>query len=214
MGFKFIGIEFEKTSLRQILEALAIFQWSVIFGYGGIVVSLILFVLLFTPFAVVSLALWAWMIYDYRTPERGGRRWEWVRDWKVWKLCRDYFPVSLIPTAKLDPARNYLLVYHPHGILSYGAFANFGTNANDFSKLFPGLRATILGLKIQFLCPLIRDYFMAFGKHYCFVTYVTPQYLRVTMHACCNVWSICKSSAWFLSINVCIQNKKRFCAIL
>lgn len=185
-----MGIEFERTSLRQFLEALAILQWSLIFGYGGIVVSLVLIVLLFTPFAVISLALWAWMIYDYRTPERGGRRWEWVRDWPVWKLCRDYFPVSLTPTATLDPSRNYLLVYHPHGILSYGAFTNFGTNAGNFEKLFPGLKATILGLKIQFLSPLIRDYFMAFGKNYWLMLYFYWSVCK-RYKTCCYIWSVC-----------------------
>lgn len=160
-----LGIEFVSTTFTEFLEALAVLQWTMMFGYASTIIFIILIALLTTPFAVVTVVLIAWVIYDYRTPERGGRQSKWIRGWPVWRYCRRHFPVSLRRTTPkpFDPSRNYLFIYHPHGILSYGAFVNFATDAGDFGKLFPGMKSTILGLRIQFMAPLIREYFMALG---------------------------------------------------
>jgi hypothetical protein len=103
-----------------------------------IVVALALLVNPFTcPF---MLAYMAWMYYDKRpmlgglaspdastsrvTPKRVGAGRPWVRRAKWWHYLRDYFPVQLIKTAELNPDRNYIFGYHPHGILRY-AFVRF-----------------------------------------------------------------------------------------
>lgn len=62
-------------------------------------------------------------------------RFQWVRRWCLWKHYRDFFPVHLIKTAELDPSKNYILGYHPHGVLSAGAFCHFSTEGSDFSKV-------------------------------------------------------------------------------
>lgn len=62
-----------------------------------------------------------------------------VRNLTLWKLLRDYFPIKLVKTADLDPKHTYLFGYHPHGILSQGAFINFATNATGFAEMFPGV---------------------------------------------------------------------------
>jgi 2-acylglycerol O-acyltransferase 2 len=56
-----------------------------------------------------------------------------------------------------------VLGYHPHGIISMGAFANFATEATGFSKLFPGITPSLLTLVSNFRIPLYRDLIMALG---------------------------------------------------
>ena len=46
------------------------------------------------------------------------------------------------------PKGNYLFGSHPHGLLSYGAVAAFGTEGTNFSKIFPGLKPTLCTLQI------------------------------------------------------------------
>ncbi|KAG0753970.1 hypothetical protein G6F62_006881 [Rhizopus arrhizus] len=65
--------------------------------------------------------------------------------------------------AELDPEQNYLLGYHPHGIISMGAFANFATEATGFSKLFPGIKPSLLTLAQNFRIPIYRDLILALG---------------------------------------------------
>ncbi|XP_031462908.1 2-acylglycerol O-acyltransferase 2-B-like [Phasianus colchicus] len=72
------------------------------------------------------------------------------------------FP-QLMRTAALDPRRNFLFAFHPHGVLAAGAFANFCTEATGFGVLFPGLRPHLLTLPCWFRLPLWREYVMCGG---------------------------------------------------
>ncbi|GAB1303001.1 Diacylglycerol O-acyltransferase 2-like protein 6 [Apodemus speciosus] len=76
---------------------------------------------------------------------KDGRRSAWVRNWTLWKYFQSYFPVKLVKTHDLSPKHNYIILCHPHGILSYGAFINF---------------ATLEGI---FWIPFVRDYVMSMG---------------------------------------------------
>ncbi|KAG2457368.1 MOG2A acyltransferase, partial [Polypterus senegalus] len=69
----------------------------------------------------------------------------------------------LIKTADLDPSQNYILGFHPHGILVAGAFVNFCTEATGFSVLFPGMTPYLLMLPLWFRTPFFRDYIMCGG---------------------------------------------------
>ena len=89
---------------------------------------------------------------------------KWFRSWKLWKYYRDYFPVSLIKTAELDPNKNYILGYHPHGVMCTGAFCNFATDATGFEDKFPGMRSILLALDGQFMFPIYREYLMTTGR--------------------------------------------------
>ena len=44
-----------------------------------------------------------------------------------------------------------------------GAFANFGTEATDFEKKFPGITNTLLTLNSNFRLPLNKEYLQACG---------------------------------------------------
>ncbi|CAJ0546414.1 Ff.00g098870.m01.CDS01 [Fusarium sp. VM40] len=88
---------------------------------------------------------------------------EWVRSLKIWKLFTGYFPMKLHKTHELPTDRKYIFGYHPHGIISHGAFAAFGTNALGFRELFPGITNTLLTLDSNFRLPFYRDYIMLLG---------------------------------------------------
>lgn len=91
------------------------------------------------------------------------RRKEWLRRFKGWSGFASYFPARLHRTEALEPNRKYIFGYHPHGIISHGAFAAFATEALGFSELFPGITNTLLTLDSNFRIPLYRDYALAMG---------------------------------------------------
>jgi hypothetical protein len=90
---------------------------------------------------------------------------EWARRWVWWQYLRDYFPLRLEKTVDLDPTNTYMLCVFPHGVLSTGAFTSFATEANNFSKVFPGLRPYLVTLSGHFIIPFIRELSLALGKH-------------------------------------------------
>ncbi|KAI8847703.1 diacylglycerol acyltransferase [Chytridium lagenaria] len=96
-------------------------------------------------------------------PETGGRKIHWLRNLSYWKWFKDFFPISLVSTVKLDPSKNYLFGYHPHGIISLGAFTNFGTNASDFNTKFPGIDLRVLTLQSNFNLPVWRELLLSLG---------------------------------------------------
>ncbi|NXB43652.1 MOGT2 acyltransferase, partial [Leucopsar rothschildi] len=69
----------------------------------------------------------------------------------------------LMKTAELDPRQNYLVGFHPHGVLAAGAFLNFCTEASGFSKIFPGITPHLMMLSLWFRIPFFRDYLMSGG---------------------------------------------------
>lgn len=88
---------------------------------------------------------------------------EFLRRLPVWSLFASYFPARLHRTQELSPTRKYIFGYHPHGILSLGAFGAFATEALGFSQLFPGIVNTVLTLDTNFRVPIYRDYLLALG---------------------------------------------------
>ena len=52
----------------------------------------------------------------------------------IYRYFADYFPAKLVKTADLDPSKTYLFGSHPHGILCFGAFIAFATDALDFPR--------------------------------------------------------------------------------
>jgi 2-acylglycerol O-acyltransferase 2 len=86
-----------------------------------------------------------------------------LRSLPVWSLYASYFPARLHRTQELPPTRKYIFGYHPHGIISMGAFAAFCTEALGFSQLFPGIKNTLLTLDSNFRIPIYRDYALAMG---------------------------------------------------
>ncbi|MBN3312695.1 DGAT2 acyltransferase, partial [Atractosteus spatula] len=63
----------------------------------GISCTVLMLYLIFTSLWLLSVLYFIWMVIDWDTPERGGRRSDWIRNWSVWKHIRDYYPVTLNP---------------------------------------------------------------------------------------------------------------------
>ncbi|KAJ5210281.1 Diacylglycerol acyltransferase [Penicillium cf. griseofulvum] len=88
---------------------------------------------------------------------------QFLRSLPIWKVYASYFPARLHREESLPPTKKYIFGYHPHGIISHGAFAAFGTEALGFSKLFPGITNTLLTLDANFRIPFYREYALAMG---------------------------------------------------
>ncbi|XP_057612588.1 2-acylglycerol O-acyltransferase 2 [Chionomys nivalis] len=158
-------VEFAPLSVpwERRLQTFAVLQWVFSFLALAQICIAIFIGLLFTRFWLFSVLYATWLFLDWDKPRQGGRTSQFVRRWTIWKYMRDYFPVNLIKTAELDPTRNYIAGFHPHGVLAAGAFLNLCTESTGFSSLFPGIRSNLMMLPLWFRAPFIRDYIMSVG---------------------------------------------------
>ncbi|KAK7909482.1 hypothetical protein WMY93_014166 [Mugilogobius chulae] len=149
--------------LRRRLQTAAVLQW--LFSFIALAQCCLagFVLLLLSEWWILAVLYAGWLWLDWDTPVSGGRRWEWLRRCALWKLFRDYFPLELIKTVDLDPKKNYIFGFHPHGVLVAGGFGNFCTEATGFSAQFPGLTPHLLMLPFWFRVPLFRDYIMCGG---------------------------------------------------
>ncbi|XP_045850187.1 2-acylglycerol O-acyltransferase 3 [Meles meles] len=152
-----------KSVQKQWLEVLSAYYYVLTFLFMGPFFFLVILFLLFTSFWSVSVLYLVWLFLDWDTPNRGGRRFEWIRNLPMWRHVRDYYPIKLVKTTELPPDRNYVLGAHPHGVMCTGAFCNFSTEVNSFSKKFPGIEPSGAGLASLFNLPVYRDYLLSFG---------------------------------------------------
>ncbi|CAM9403389.1 unnamed protein product, partial [Heterosigma akashiwo] len=115
-------------------------------------------------------ARWPYIVWELyvvfidKTPSRGGwrkRRW-WTASLPM-RLCCEFFPCTLVKEADLDPGRRYIFGYHPHGILSIGAWCQFCTEGTGLSETFPGLEIRLMTLKQIFWTPIFRWFLMMGG---------------------------------------------------
>ncbi|XP_071165310.1 2-acylglycerol O-acyltransferase 2-like [Mytilus edulis] len=163
---KILGIEFAPLDVpfERRLQTFAVFQWTFSFlflGFGCL--FLFLYVLIATNYYYIPLLYALYYYFDSQRSERGGRRINWIRRWKIWTHFANYFPLEIVKTTELDPNKNYIMGFHPHGVLSVSAFGNFTTEGTGWSKKFPGLTPYLMVLAGHFQFPLYRDYFMAGG---------------------------------------------------
>lgn len=126
---------------------------------------LILWIIIRTNWYVVTaLAIYVgWYTFVDRAPKSGKRFLPSLRRRTFWRHFAGYFPVKLTRTVELDPERNYIFGYHPHGIISMGALCNFATEATGFSSLFPGIDIRLLTLEMNFRIPFFREYLLGLG---------------------------------------------------
>ncbi|XP_072812829.1 acyl-CoA wax alcohol acyltransferase 1 isoform X2 [Vicugna pacos] len=144
-------------------QSLMVLQWPLSFLILFWIFPPLSIYLLFTSWWPLSALYFAWFFLDWKTPDQGGRRSAWVRNWCAWTHMRDYFPISILKTKDLSPEHNYLMGVHPHGIMTFGGVCNFCTEATGFSKIFPGITSYLATLSWFFKVPFLRDYLMAKG---------------------------------------------------
>lgn len=105
------------------------------------------------------------LIFDSNAASNGktNRRSPLFRKSKLWSLFASYYPIRLHRTVELPSTRKYIFGYHPHGIISHGAFAAFATEALGFSDLYPGITNSLCTIDSNFRIPFYRDYALAMG---------------------------------------------------
>ncbi|XP_066555634.1 2-acylglycerol O-acyltransferase 2 [Amia ocellicauda] len=152
-----------KIPFTRRLQTAAVLQWVFTFLALAQCCCVLFIALLFTRFWLISVLYATWWFIDRDTPSHGGRRLSFMHKLPMWRYLRDYFPVKLVKTANLDPGKNYVFGFHPHGILVAGAFVNFCTLTTGFMQLYPGLTPHLLMLPLWFRVPFFRDYIMSGG---------------------------------------------------
>ncbi|KAI1470266.1 DAGAT-domain-containing protein [Daldinia caldariorum] len=125
----------------------------------------VFFALCANPFAWPILLIYLVYVLTSKAATDGSLRYrsEWFRKSYIWHLFAGYFPAKLHKTHELPPTRKYIFGYHPHGIISHGAWAAFGTDALGFSEKFPGITNSLLTLDSNFRIPLYREYILTSG---------------------------------------------------
>ena len=169
-----LGVKFAPLNvpLERRIQTLSVLFYTSLFVVVPIGSILLFIFVLFSKYYYLALGYGAWMYYDIaiqKTSSRGGRRIQSVRKFRLWKYLADFFPIHLIKTAELDPDKNYLMGYHPHGIIGCGAFGNFASDATGFLELFKGITPYMLTLKANFRYPILRGLLLWLGKTISFI---------------------------------------------
>ncbi|KAM8815864.1 diacylglycerol O-acyltransferase 2 isoform 1-T1 [Rhynchonycteris naso] len=152
-----------RSKVEKQLQVISVLQWVLSFLVLGVACTVILMYTFCTDCWLIAVLYFTWLVFDWNTPKKGGRRSKWVRNWAVWRYFRDYFPIQLVKTHNLLTTRNYIFGYHPHGIMGLGAFCNFSTEATEVSKKFPGIKPYLATLAGNFRMPVLREYLMSGG---------------------------------------------------
>ena len=148
-----------RIPLYRRLQTLAVAVYYYSFYFGAFLGAGIIMLVLFSSYYPLALLYLGWAyLYDKQTPSHGGRRSKFMRGLGLWKYFRDYFPIEMVKTTELDPQKNYIFGYHPHGILCAGAFCCFATEATNFSQVFPGITPHLL--------PLMGTSFKCYAKQF------------------------------------------------
>jgi hypothetical protein len=157
-------VDFERTIQFLIFSCIVSFC-----AFSPIIVPLAVFLLSWYWSTTVTVTVWliycCWLFIDRHTAFEGGRWSDYLRQCSIWTQWVEYFPLKLIKTMNLDPNRNYIFGYHPHGVGSFGALGNFGTDATHFSTLFPNIRPHLMLLRMQFFNPFTRDLLLGLGEY-------------------------------------------------
>ena len=169
------------ASWRGRRETIAVFTFSLYSLLPLITLSMwtIIFCLSYSWHTAAPMALYLVWACALDSSATSGRRTPWLRKYAWWHYYADFFPISLVKTADLDPSQTYVMGYHPHGIISVGAFSAFATEGahcldmtphatatrgkRGFSSLFPGVHTRLVTLPINFRTPLLREYILSLG---------------------------------------------------
>lgn len=130
---------------------------------GLVTLSLLFFYTPLWPFVILYLS-WMYLV-EWKTPQRGGRDLlrNFTRRLSVFKYMSNYFPITLVKTSELDPQKNYIFGYHPHGMFTEGASLALNTEACGFSEKFPGIIPHVSVHSSLLMAWLYRDVLMSLG---------------------------------------------------
>jgi len=163
-----LGVRLAPVNIPWVrrLQTASVLFWMSWFLYSSTLGVILLLSLLYSRLWPLALAYLAFMVWDWDTMHSGGRQdWtvSWCRRWSLWRHFADFFPITIVKTAELDPSCNYLMCSHPHGVLCTGAVAVFATEGAGFKETFPGIEPHLLTLEAQFKLPLHRELILSLG---------------------------------------------------
>mmetsp|Transcript_15302 Transcript_15302/g.29664 ORF Transcript_15302/g.29664 Transcript_15302/m.29664 type:complete len:518 (+) Transcript_15302:518-2071(+) len=161
-GKEIHSVSFWDVPLARRKQTAVVLLFVMLLPMIMVVYSWTLILLIFPLTTLPTLSYLIWIMYIDKSHETGKRK-PFMRYWKMWRHFANYFPLRLIRTTPLDPRRKYVFCYHPHGIISLGAFGNFATDSTGFSRKFPGIDLRLLTLQINFYCPIIRELLLYMG---------------------------------------------------
>lgn len=82
----------------------------------------------------------------------------------MFRWVAEYYDVELVKCEDLDATKkNYMFVYHPHGVIGMGCNAALTTNGCGFEDKFPGIHRSTATLNASFLAPFFREWMLANG---------------------------------------------------
>uniref|UniRef100_A0A7I5E687 Acyltransferase n=1 Tax=Haemonchus contortus TaxID=6289 RepID=A0A7I5E687_HAECO len=127
-------------------------------------------VFFFLPFILMFMGQWhllfayfLWFLYDKKSPKTGGYEGHWLQELICNRWFAEYFPATLHKTAELPADRNYIIAAHPHGIICFGIYATFITNATGRSRKYPGIRFLTCTLASNFNIMIRREWLLLSG---------------------------------------------------
>ncbi|CAL2035718.1 unnamed protein product [Caenorhabditis brenneri] len=153
----FSSVERKKTYLGMVAHA------TLTYPIGNMLLVVPLFLLFPFHWFLLVLLYIAWVYYDRKTPSRGGYGLDFIRKWKINEWYAGYFPAKVHKTAELPKDKNYILAYHPHGIISMGGWVNFASNGSGIMEMYPGITFNLCTLGMNFKIPIRREILLLFG---------------------------------------------------
>ena len=127
-GYKMKPTKFWDVPLERRKQTCTVFFFIILLPLCSVAYT-VGFLLLFVPVLNVGMFLYVMYILRWDDSPTTGKKRPFMRYWKLWRHFTNYFPCRLVKTHNLDPTGKYVFCYHPHGIISLGAFGNFATDA-------------------------------------------------------------------------------------
>ncbi|CAI2349296.1 unnamed protein product [Caenorhabditis sp. 36 PRJEB53466] len=159
-GIEWIDIFSSKERKKTYAGLVAHFFLT--YPIGNLLVLMPVFMILSVHWYLIGVYI-AWYLFDRRSPSSGGYSSQFMRRLTVNQWFAGYFPARVHKTAELSAEHNYILAYHPHGIISMGSWVNFATNGSGIMEKYPGLDFSLCTLAMNFRIPFRREMLLVFG---------------------------------------------------
>jgi len=85
--------------------------------------------------------------------------WNALKEFPLFHVIFEYFPMVLIKTSTLDSNKQYIFGYHPHGTYSFGLFCSCFPKISGWDKSFPGIKCVIAVANSLLCIPILCTIF-------------------------------------------------------
>lgn len=130
------------------------------------------------PVVALTVFIYVYEVTYRGNPQHSGSRMRpsWVTEGSMFlDAAQRYFSGKVIRSTPLDPSEQYIMAFHPHGIMALSVMWLQFTD--QWRKLFPGVYAHILTASVLHQIPYARDVLQSFGGRE-----VTRQAFVATLH--------------------------------